>query len=110
MKYAVLAALLVAVAACVAAMGARTLPSRAERVRHWTAVAIAGGVLMLLTAIFDNIMIRAGLYQYGTQGTLGVTLGRAPIEDLSYPVACALGVPGLWLLATRRRAGIAVEA
>jgi hypothetical protein len=45
-------------------------------------------------------MIAAELYEYGTEGTTGITFGLAPIEDFAYPLACALGVPGLWLLAT----------
>ena len=28
----------------------------------------------------------------------GLTVGLAPVEDLAWPVAAALGLPGLWLL------------
>lgn len=99
MTYATLAFALVALAVWPAVAGARRLPDDA-RSRHWAAVAIAAAVLVTLTAVFDNLMIGAGLYEYGARGTSGITVGLAPIEDFAYPIACALGVPGLWLLMT----------
>ena len=105
MTYSALAAALVALAVWPAVVGARRLPDGRERSRHWAAVAAAGGALVVLTAVFDNVMIAAELYEYGDVGTSGIRVGLAPIEDFAYPVACALGVPGLWLIFTRRPAG-----
>lgn len=101
MAYSILALVLMALAAWPAVAGARRLPSEAARRRHWWGVALAAVALVLLTAVFDNIMIAAELYEYGTEGTTGITVGLAPIEDFAYPLACALGVPGLWLLVTQ---------
>jgi len=105
MRYAALAVVLVGLAAAVAVVGARRLPDAAARRGHWQAVLMAGGVLVVLTAVFDNLMIAAELYEYGAEGTTGIVLGLAPIEDFSYPLACALGIPGMWLIATRTREG-----
>jgi len=65
------------------------------------AVAIAAIVLCLLTAAFDTVMIAAGLFRYGEGTLLGIEIGRAPIEDLSYPLAAVLAMPAVWEL-TRR--------
>ena len=102
MTYVGFASGLVVLSAIVAALGARKIP-RGERRRHWLAVAITLGVLGVLTAIFDNIMIRAGLFWYDPSTTSGVHLGRAPVEDFSYAIACCLALPGLWLLFAPKR-------
>jgi len=106
MTYAALAVVLVALAAVAAVVGARRLPTREARRRHWIAVFIASLILVILTAVFDNVMIAGDLYTYGTAGTSGVTVWLAPIEDFAYPVACALGVPGVWLLMTQSSQGV----
>lgn len=66
-----------------------------------TAIAVTVAVLCLLTAIFDNVMIGAGLFHYAPEQLLGVTIGRAPLEDFSYPIAGALALPALWLALQR---------
>lgn len=62
------------------------------------AVLLALGALLLLTAVFDSLMIGAGLFHYDSAQLLGVTVGLAPIEDFAYPVAGALLLPALWAL------------
>lgn len=59
---------------------------------------LALGVMLVLTAVFDNVMIAAGLFDYGQQTLLGLYLGRAPVEDFLYPVAAVLLMPALWWL------------
>jgi hypothetical protein len=39
---------------------------------------------------------------YASAAISGVHLGLVPIEDLAYPVAGLLLLPGLWLLLRRR--------
>ncbi|KAA0919991.1 prenyltransferase [Dietzia sp. ANT_WB102] len=72
----------------------------AER-RRWL-VGVGGSlvVLLILTAIFDNIMISAGLVAYDDAVTSGVRLGVAPIEDFAYAVAVAVFVPSVWFVLT----------
>lgn len=60
-------------------------------------------VLLVLTAIFDNIMIRLGLVGYDPGTLLGWFVGVAPIEDFAYPVAALVLLPALWYLLRRRR-------
>jgi lycopene cyclase domain-containing protein len=54
--------------------------------------------LLVLTVVFDNLMIAADLFRFDPRQTSGLTLGMAPVEDLAWPVAAALGLPGLALL------------
>lgn len=66
------------------------------RVRPWKLTATVAGVLFLLTVIFDNLMVAAGLYQFGHATTLGLDIGRIPVEDLFYPLFTSLVVTALW--------------
>ncbi len=58
-------------------------------------------VLLVLTAVFDSVMIAAGLFGYADGTRLGPAIGLAPIEDFAYPVAAVLLVPAVWTLARR---------
>ena len=56
--------------------------------------------------VFDNVMIAAGLFDYGHELLVGAYVGQAPVEDFAYPLGSALLLPALWLLLTSRgRAG-----
>ncbi|MGF0130919.1 prenyltransferase [Dietzia cinnamea] len=82
---------------------------RGEDRRRWL-IGVGGSlvVLLVLTAIFDNIMIAAGLVAYDDSLTSGIRLGVAPIEDFSYAIAAAVFVPSVWFTLTARpRAGAA---
>lgn len=57
--------------------------------------------LMALTAVFDNIMIAAGLFTYPPEHLSGIRIGLAPIEDFSYAVCAAFLVPAVWTLLDR---------
>jgi lycopene beta-cyclase len=58
--------------------------------------------LLLATAIFDNIMIEAGIVGYSEEALLGFKVGVAPIEDFAYPIAALILLPALWYLLRRR--------
>lgn len=67
--------------------------------------ALVGAVVLLaLTAVFDNVIVGSGVVAYDPSRILGVRIGVAPVEDLSYCVVAALALPALWLLLGRRRA------
>lgn len=70
--------------------------------RRMAASAIAAAVLILLTAIFDNLMIAAGLFTYPAQHLSGVHIGLAPIEDFSYAICAAFLVPAVFALLPAR--------
>ena len=56
---------------------------------------------LVLTAVFDNVMIAAGLFTYPAEHLSGLRIGLAPLEDFSYPLCAAFLVPGC-LHAARR--------
>ncbi len=77
--------------------------------RWWRPAAITALALVLLTVLFDNIMIAAGFMVYSDAHTIGLFLGLAPIEDFSYPIAGLILLPALWLLLGPRTSNDAHE-
>ncbi|NHI16584.1 lycopene cyclase domain-containing protein [Microbacterium excoecariae] len=67
------------------------------------AIALAAIALVALTAVFDSLMIAAGLVAYDDAHLVGVRIGRAPIEDFAYPIAACLLLPAAWTLLRGRR-------
>jgi len=57
---------------------------------------IALVALLILTAVFDSIIIGAGIVGYDTEKILGLYIGRAPIEDFFYAILAIVIVPALW--------------
>lgn len=55
-------------------------------------------ILLVLTAVFDSLIIWAGIVGYDTQKILGLYVGKAPIEDFFYAVLAVVIVPALWNL------------
>ncbi|WGW11499.1 lycopene cyclase domain-containing protein [Saxibacter everestensis] len=85
------------------AAAVRAAPNpRAVLTRWWRPVACAGGVLIILTAVFDNVMIHAGLMAYAQSTLSGLAVGLAPVEDFAYPIAGLILLPALWHLFGRR--------
>jgi lycopene cyclase domain-containing protein len=74
-----------------------------RRAPRWVAMAITLGVLLVMTAIFDNVMIGIGLVGYDRALISGILIGRAPLEDFAYAVAAAVLLPSLWTLLARKR-------
>ncbi|ROQ58973.1 lycopene cyclase domain-containing protein [Rathayibacter sp. PhB152] len=74
----------------------RALPSR-------RALAIALVLLIMDTAVFDNVLIAAGIVDYNPDLILGLRLWLAPIEDFAYSVGACLLLPALWALIPSRR-------
>lgn len=52
--------------------------------------------LLVLTAIFDNLLIIYGVIDYNSTKLLGLYIGKAPIEDFFYAVVAAMVVPLVW--------------
>ncbi len=70
--------------------------------RRMRASGVAAVVLVALTAVFDNLMIAAGLFTYPPEHLSGLRVGLAPVEDFAYPVCAAFGVPAVYELLARR--------
>ena len=103
MTYLLLSLAFLAVAAVVLVVALAVSPDRARLVRRWWApLLIAAVVVLVLTAVFDNLMIGAGLMTYTDTNISGARLGLVPLEDFTYPLAALMLLPALWLL-TRRR-------
>lgn len=79
------------VLAVVAAATAWTLRRHRAGPLLWTAA-----VMVLLTLVFDTIMIAVGLYAYAPDKILGIYLAGAPLEDFAYPIAAVLLLPAVW--------------
>ena len=71
--------------------------------RRMGASAIAALVLVLLTAVFDNVIIGVGLVDYPEESLSGLRIGIAPLEDFSYPLCAAFLVPAVYTLLERRK-------
>ena len=57
-------------------------------------------VLLVLTVVFDSLMIAADLFRYAEEDLLGVRILLTPLEDLAWPLAAGLLLPSLWLMLT----------
>ncbi|WP_312182426.1 lycopene cyclase domain-containing protein [Arthrobacter sp.] len=78
----------------------RRLAHGSDRANRAFLATLAGcaAVLLALTAVFDNLMIAAGLFGYNPERISGAFLGLAPLEDFAYPLAAVLLLPALWQL------------
>lgn len=110
MTYLLLALGFLAVAATVAvlahrsATGPASTSNSASRDRSnggppgWRAVTLAAVALLILTTVFDNVMIASGLFEYSDAHISGLRIGVAPVEDFAYPLAGVILLPALWSL------------
>ncbi|MFP3465726.1 lycopene cyclase domain-containing protein [Leifsonia sp. SIMBA_070] len=105
MTYAPLSLVFLLVAGVVLAVALAVAPDRRRLLRRWwLPVTIAAAIVLVLTAVFDNLMIIAGFMTYADAHITGAKLGLVPVEDFAYPLAAVLLLPALWLL-TRRQPG-----
>lgn len=101
MTYAALAVPFLAVAAAALLAAAVTERRRGRRPGPLVVVAlVTGGVLSVLTVVFDSAMIAADLFRYDEAALLGPRLWLTPVEDLAWPWAAALLLPALRALLT----------
>lgn len=52
--------------------------------------------MLVLTAVFDNLIILTGIVDYDQSKLLGVNVGVVPIEDFAYTIVAILLVPTIW--------------
>jgi lycopene cyclase domain-containing protein len=95
MTYWALNAVFLAVVAIVALLAARRL--------NWRAVGLTAAIILVMTAVFDNVMISVGLVDYNPELISGILVGVAPLEDFAYAIAAVIGLPSLWVLLGPRR-------
>ena len=56
----------------------------------WQAIFLSTMALMVITAVFDNVIISIGIVAYDPKVISGVKIGLAPIEDFAYALAAPL--------------------
>ena len=69
---------------------------------RWRAVGVTALLLLVMTAVFDNIMIGVGLVGYDESLISGAFVGIAPLEDFAYALAAVVLLPSIWSLLSRR--------
>lgn len=74
----------------------------APRSPRWRAIIITGVGVLIMTAVFDNLMIALGLFSYNTEFISGAFIGLAPLEDFAYAAAAVILLPALWHLLEKR--------
>jgi lycopene cyclase domain-containing protein len=74
----------------------------ARRAPRWRAVGLAAVAVLVLTAVFDNMLVGTGIVGYDPALISGAFVGVAPIEDFAYAIAAVLLLPSLWSLLTPR--------
>jgi len=94
MSYLGLALLFAAFAVVVAVVAAVRRPDP----RRAAAMAVTAMALVVLTIVFDSVMVLADLFRYADAQLVGIRVWRAPIEDLAWPIAAALLLPSVWAL------------
>ena len=62
----------------------------------------SGVVLIVMTAVFDNLIIGAGIVAYDDTKITNVMVGLAPLEDFSYTIAGTLLLPAVWNLLRKK--------
>jgi lycopene cyclase domain-containing protein len=65
---------------------------------HYKSIFTALAILLVLTIIFDSLIIHYGIVAYDSTKILGIYIAKAPIEDFAYTVAVVFVVPFLWRL------------
>ncbi len=53
----------------------------------WKAIGLATLVLLVITAVFDNVIVGSGIVAYDESLITGIKIGVAPIEDFAYGLA-----------------------
>ncbi|HEV7741676.1 MAG TPA: lycopene cyclase domain-containing protein [Pseudolysinimonas sp.] len=71
-----------------------------RRAPLWRVLGLTALGVLLLTGLFDNVLVGTGIVGYDSARISGAFVGVAPIEDFSYAVAAVLLLPSLWRLLT----------
>ncbi|WP_462417564.1 lycopene cyclase domain-containing protein [Kytococcus sp. Marseille-QA3725] len=89
--------------AVLAALALRGVPA-ARRRRTLLVAGAAFAVSAVFTAVFDSLIISAGIVAYDEAHLLGLRIGTAPVEDFAYALAAMVLLPALWV-GRRHRSG-----
>lgn len=59
-------------------------------------------ILIILTAIFDSLIVHFNIVAYDSSKILNLFVGVAPIEDFFYAIIAAILIPAAWRILSRR--------
>jgi small toxic polypeptide LdrA/B/C/D len=107
MTYSVLNSIFLGLAVWIAVIAAVVAARRGSKVTSTVLKALGYtlAIMLVTTAIFDNVIIGVGLVAYDPSTLLGVFIGLAPEEDFDYAIAAVIILPALWTaLGTTARA------
>jgi lycopene cyclase domain-containing protein len=74
----------------------------ARRTPRWRLVGLTAIVVVVMTAVFDNVLVGVGIVAYDPARISGIRIGVAPLEDFAYAIAAVVVLPSLWSLLTPR--------
>ena len=64
--------------------------------RPGTAVLVTLAALLVLTTVFDNVIVGMSIVGYDPAKILNIYVGMAPIEDFMYAILAVMLVPAVW--------------
>jgi lycopene cyclase domain-containing protein len=67
-------------------------------------IGLAAIIVLILTAVFDNVLVGTGIVGYDPALISGARVGVAPLEDFAYAIAGLVLLPSLWTLLAPRKA------
>jgi lycopene cyclase domain-containing protein len=70
---------------------------------RWPAYLVGMLPMILITAVFDNLIVSTGIVGYDASKISGIMVGAAPIEDFAYTIAAVLIVPSVWSAVLNRK-------
>ena len=96
----------VAVAAGIVAARRARARARARRAASGRRIAlvtglVAGAALLVMTIVFDNVIVTLRIVAYDPALISGAKIGAIPVEDLAYSIAAIVLLPSLWVLFDR---------
>lgn len=74
-----------------------------SRKSPWRAIGFTMLWMLLVTLVFDNIIIGLEIVGYDKTKISGILLGLAPIEDFAYTVVAVLAVGIIWTKLTKEK-------
>jgi len=70
---------------------------------RWPAYLVGLVPMVIMTAVFDNLLVSAGIVAYDPTKITGIMIGAVPIEDFAYTIAAVTIVPSVWSAMINRK-------
>jgi len=74
-----------------------------SRKSPWRAIGFTMLWMLIVTLVFDNVIIGLEIVGYDKSKISGILLGLAPIEDFAYTVVAVLAVSIIWTKLTKEK-------